>query len=662
MNLDAAHPIIYEPSRDTIEQSQMADYIRWLGERKDCPAFAVDDFQGLYAWSIAEPSAFWDSLWDYFDLIGEKGGGEVLDTLQMPGARWFTGARLNYAENMLREARYGDPGRTAVVSLSESRDPIRLSYGELWTKVGAFQAFLESVGVAAGDRVAGVVAHTHEPIVALLACASIGAIWSSASPDFGVAGIVDRFAQIEPKVLVMVDGYRYGGKDFDRLDRIESLRAGIPSIEHVVVTDNTGQARALPDDTAVTGWADALAAHQGTDPVFNRGAFDRPLYILYSSGTTGVPKCIVHGAGGALIQHIKEEALHGDVGRDDVFFYFTTCGWMMWNWHVSGLFTGARLITYDGSPGYPDLDALWTMVEQEQVTHFGTSAKWLGSCRGAGLAPGDAHDLSALRVIFSTGSPLLDADYDWVYHRVKADVLLGSISGGTDIVACFVGACSILPVRRGEIQCPMLGVAAKAFNEAGEAVIDEKGELVCTQPIPSMPVKFWNDEGGKRYHESYFERFPGVWAHGDYIAFNENGGSVIFGRSDSTLNIAGVRIGTAEVYRQVEPMEEVGDCLVAAQKIGEEERMVMLIVPAEGHRVDDALRDAIRKRLREQASPRHVPQLILEVAELPYTRSGKKVEVAVARVLNGEEVEQSSAIANPDSLTALATHPQLADS
>lgn len=659
MSAESEHPIVYRPSQATLENSRIADFIRWLAADAQAPTLAIDDYAALHAWSIAQPGVFWARLWDYLGLVGQPASGPVLDTLSMPGATWFAGAEINFAENLLREALHGDPQRTAVVSLSEAREPITLTYGELLDRVGAFEAFLRQAGVERGDRVAGVVAHTYEPIVALLACASLGAIWSSASPDFGVSGIVDRFAQIEPKVLVTVDGYRYGGKDFDRLGRIAELRERMPSIRQVVVTDNTGTSQPLPDDPAVTDWNEALIRHDGAAPSFERGPFDRPVYILFSSGTTGVPKCIVHGAGGCLIQHAKEQVLHGDLRRDDVFFYFTTCGWMMWNWHVSGLFTGATLLTYDGNPGYPGLDALWQVAEQYRVTHFGTSAKWLGACRNAGLVPRAEHDLDALRAIFSTGSPLLDADYDWVYEQVGADLLLGSISGGTDIVACFVGCCPILPVRRGEIQCRLLGVAAEAFNADGEPVIGERGELVCTQPIPSMPVAFWNDPDGARYRAAYFETFPGVWAHGDFIEFTAAGGAIIYGRSDATLNVGGVRIGTAEIYRQIEPMDEIADCMVIARRQGDDECIVMLVVPSDGCTVDAALCDAIRRQLRDNASPRHVPQQILAVEALPYTRSGKKVEVAVARLLNGQAVDNTEAIANPDSLTAIAQHPDL---
>jgi len=647
--MSQANPIVYQPSKEAMADTRMQDYMRWLADN-GYPRF--DDYDRLYHWSVESLEDFWTSIWDYTGVIAESRGDTVLDSRAMPGANWFPGARLNFAENLLREAINGDADRTAIIGLSESRDDIRLSYGELLGQVGSMEAWLVAQGVAAGDRVAGIVAHTHEPIVAMLACASLGAIWSSASPDFGVAGLVDRFAQIEPKILVTVDGYRYGGKDFERVSQIDALCEQIPSIEAVLVTPNHGDE--VPDGDQATRWSDALAAHAGARPSFTPQPFDHPVYILFSSGTTGVPKCIVHGAGGALLQHSKELMLHGDIGRDDVFFYFTTCGWMMWNWHVSGLLTGATLVLYDGNPGYPDMNVLWQVAERERITHFGTSAKWIAGCRNAGIHPGNDYDLSAMRVLFSTGSPLLPADFDWVYAQVKTDVLLGSISGGTDIVSSFVGACPLLAVRRGEIQCRLLGVAAEAFSEQGETIVDECGELVCTQPLPSMPVKFWNDPDGSRYREAYFDSFKGIWSHGDYVLFTSEGGAIIYGRSDATLNVGGIRIGTAEIYRQVEPLEAIADSLVVAQPYGEDNRIVMLVVLNDGHVFDEELERTIRKRLKDNASPRHVPGLIVPVAALPYTRSGKKVEMAVAKILRGASVDNTQAIANPESLADIA--------
>ncbi|GAB3678936.1 acetoacetate--CoA ligase [Salinisphaera aquimarina] len=649
--MSESNAILYQPDEAAMARTRMRDYMDWLATN-GYPRFT--DYDALYRWSVDALEPFWTSIWDYTGVIASARGDQVLDTRAMPGARWFADARLNFAENLLREALHGDAHKSAIVGLSESRDEIRLSYADLLAQVGALEAYLVSVGVQAGDRVAGIVANTHEPIVAMLACASLGAIWSSASPDFGVAGLVDRFAQIKPRVLVTVDGYRYGGKDFDRIQQIAELRERIPSIEQVIVTANLGQGSTPADDDGSIGWEDALAAHAGATPSFAQMAFAQPVYILFSSGTTGVPKCIVHGAGGALLQHSKELMLHGDIRRDDVFFYFTTCGWMMWNWLASGLLTGATLVLYDGNPGFPDMNVLWDIAERERITHFGTSAKWIAGCRNAGIAPDAAYDLSALKTVFSTGSPLLPADFDWVYEQVKADVLLSSISGGTDIVSSFVGGCPLLPVRRGEIQCRLLGVAAEAFNDQGDVVIDECGELVCTQPLPSMPVMFWNDPDGTRYREAYFDTFDGIWSHGDYVLFTPEGGAIIYGRSDATLNVGGIRIGTAEIYRQVEPLDAVADTLVVAQPYGDDSRIVMLVVMNEGHTFDDGLVDRIRKRLREHASPRHVPGLIVPVSALPYTRSGKKVEVAVARLLRGMSVNNTQAIANPESLEAIA--------
>lgn len=648
-------PILREPGNDELQHSNMARYMRWL-EQQGHGHFA--DYQALHRWSVADIGRFWETIWEYTGVIASQPYQEALARAEMPGAVWFPGARLNFAENLLRHALGDDRDREAIFAVSESRPEIRLSYGELLRQVGAFEAYLREAGVRPGDRVAGVVANTPEAIVAMLATASLGAIWSSASPDFGTAGILDRFGQIEPTVLVAVNGYRYGGKTFDRLAQVRELAAQLPSVRAVVVIANVPEI-AVPDEPGMMSWEAALAAGDGAMPSFNQLPFETPLYILYSSGTTGVPKCIVHGAGGVLLQHSKELILHGDLRPGDVFTYFTTCGWMMWNWMASGLLTGAKLVLFDGNPGYPNLDVLWALAERQRITHFGTSAKFIGSCRNAGLRPGEQHDFGSLRTIFSTGSPLLPEDFDWIYAAVKADVQLASISGGTDIVSCFVGASPILPVRRGEIQCKMLGVDAKAFDDAGQEVIGERGELVCTQPLPSMPVFFWNDADGSRYRAAYFERFPGVWAHGDYVTFNERGGSVIYGRSDATLNPGGVRIGTAEIYRQVETLEEIADSIVVGQPWNGDVRVVLMVVLNPGFTLTAELIRKIKTRIRENASPRHVPARIVAIDEIPYTRSGKKVEIAVAKILRGETVDNREAIANPQALDKIAALEEL---
>ncbi|MQM37471.1 Acetyl-coenzyme A synthetase [wastewater metagenome] len=583
---------------------------------------------------------------------------QVLGAREMPGAEWFPGARLNFAENLLREALHGDPSKVAITEISETRPRQQLTYGELLGEVAGLQRFLREQGVGPGDRVAGIVANTSEAVIGMLATTALGAIWSSASPDFGANGIYDRFGQIEPKVLIAVNGYGYNGKTFARLEQIAELRERIPSIRCAVVISNLPE-EPIPDDAGVVSWDAALSEGRGGEVHFEQVAFDHPIVIVYSSGTTGAPKCIVHGGGGVLLQHSKELMLHGDVKRDDTFFYFTTTGWMMWNWLASGLVTGAELVLFDGSPGYPNLDVLWAMAEREGLTHFGTSAKFIGGCRNKGLHPGEDHDLSNLRVVFSTGSPLLPEDYDYVYEHISPEVLLGSISGGTDILSCFVGACPILPVRRGEIQCAMLGMDVKAFNEDGEQVIDERGELVCTQPTPSMPVQFWNDPDFARYRGAYFETFPGVWAHGDFISFSETGGCVIHGRSDATLNPGGVRIGTAEIYRQVETIDEIADSIVVGQPWNGDVRVVLMLVMNEGQALTDELQRKIRSRVREGASPRHVPAKIVAVDQIPYTRSGKKVELAVTKILRGDTVNNREALANPESLDEIAAIDEL---
>lgn len=653
--MSADSPILRQPTERDLQQSNMARYRRWLEARGHGP---FRDYQALHHWSVSHLETFWESIWMYTGVIGSRRHSQVLGARHMPGAQWFPGARLNFAENLLREALHGNPAKPALTAVSESRPRRRLTYGELYREVGACQSFLLQQGVGRGDRVAGIVANTPEALIAMLATASIGAIWSSASPDFGANGILDRFGQIEPKLLVAGNGYSHNGKLFVRLEQVQALQRQMPSVQAVVIISDLPDV-VVPREPKYIRWEDALAAGQGHPPTFEQLPFDHPLYILYSSGTTGVPKCLVHGAGGTLLQHSKELMLQGDIGPQDVFFYFTTTGWMMWNWLVSGLLTGAELILFDGSPSHPSLDVLWALTERERITHFGTSAKFLGACRNAGLLPGQAHDLDRLRVIFSTGSPLLPEDFDYVYEAIKGDVLLGSISGGTDIVSCFVGACPILPVRRGEIQCKMLGMDVKAFDAGGREVVGEPGELVCTQPAPSMPVEFWNDPAMARYRKAYFETYPGVWAHGDHITFYPHGGSRIHGRSDATLNPSGVRIGTAEIYRPVETIPEIADSLVVGQPWRGDVRVVLMVVLNEGYALTDELKHRIRQRIRERASPRHVPAKIVQLDEIPYTRSGKKVEIAVTKLLRGEEIANREALANPGSLDKIVTTEEL---
>lgn len=647
-------PILRQPTQQDLTDSNMARYMRWLAEN-GYGEFA--DYDELLAWSLNDLETFWQSVWDFAEIRASEKAERVLGDASMPGAKWFPGARLNYAENLLREALWGDPSRIAIHAVAESRESHELAYGELLERVGAFQAFLRQQGVAPGDRVAAIVPHGAEAIIAMLATTALGAIWSSASPDFGVEGIYDRFGQIEPKVLIATDGYSYNGKRHERAGNIDSLCERLPTVERLVLVEHLEGAQ--PPKTDHVTWNDALEAGSGSAVRFEQLPFDHPAFILFSSGTTGVPKCIVHGAGGTLLQHAKEHIIHGDLRRDDVFFYFTTTGWMMWNWQVSGLMTGAELVVYDGAPSHPSLDICWQLAEQRGVTHFGTSARFVGACRNAGLEPGSEHDLSKLRVIFSTGSPLLPEDFDWLHEKVGRNVLIGSISGGTDIVSCFVGCCPLLPVRRGEIQCILLGMDVAAYNDQGNAVIEERGELVCRQPAPCMPVMFWNDPDSRRYRDAYFDTWPGVWAHGDYIRITENGGAVIYGRSDATLNPGGVRIGTAEIYRQVETLDEIADSLVVGQPWDNDVRVVLLVVLNQGHELDNDLKQRIRTRIREGASPRHVPARIVAVDDIPYTRSGKKVELAVARLLRGDTVDNRGALANPETLDRIAEIKEL---
>ncbi|OXY82934.1 acetoacetate--CoA ligase [Oceanimonas doudoroffii] len=642
------HQVLWTPTSFQREHSQMTRYIGWL-ESRGLGSFA--DYAGLHAWSVTEPEAFWQSVWDFCELHCDTPAERVLGRRDMPGAEWFPGMRMNFAGNLLRHGRGPLADHDAVVCHGEAGKAVRYSFARLFRDVGALEAWLRARGVQCGDRVAGVVTHGYEALVAMLAATSMGAVWSSASPDFGADAIIDRFGQISPSVLVLANGYRYGGRDYDRREEFARVVQGLPGLRAVLdipVLPGLGE----QTGPAVTCWSRALAEGRGHEPSFTPLPADHPVYILFSSGTTGRPKCIVHGAAGILVNHAKELVLHGDMGPGDRLMYYTTCGWMMWNWQASALQAGVTLITVDGAVSHPDLNRLWALAEQEKVTHFGTSARFLAECRKAGLQPGQRFALDSLRLLFSTGSPLLPEDYDWVYGTLPEQVLLGSVAGGTDICGCFVGCCPLLPVRRGEIQCRFLGVDAVAVDEQGRETAG-RGELVCRQPLPSMPVGFWQDDDGQRYRAAYFDTFPGVWAHGDYVAFTEQGGAIIYGRSDATLNPGGVRIGTAEIYRQVELDPNIRDSLVVGRRIDGDVEVVLLVV-ANGELSQDQC-SLLRQRIRTGASPRHMPRHILQVPEIPYTRSGKKVELAVARLLNGEgRSDNKDALANPQALDAIA--------
>ena len=614
------------------------------------------DFSSLHRWSVEAPAAFWSAVWSFCDVVSQTRGDTVLrHGERMPGAEWFPEARLNFAENLLRRR---DDG-TALVFRNESGTRESVSFAGLRDRVSRLVGLLQEHGIGPGDRVAGILPNHPDAVVAMLAATSLGAIWSSCSPDFGTRGVLDRFGQIEPRVLLVTDGYAYAGRGHDCLGRAAEIRAALPSVELVLVVPGT---EAEPDLARLPGARtldEALAPFPACEIPFARLPFAHPVYILYSSGTTGAPKCIVHGAGGTLLQHLKEQRLHVDLGHDDRLFYFTTCGWMMWNWLVSGLASGATLVLYDGSPFHPGPEALFDLAQEEAITVFGISAKFVDAVAKARPEPRRTHDLSALRTILSTGSPLAPEGFDFVYERVKRDVCLSSISGGTDIVSCFVGGCPTLPVWRGEIQCPGLGMKVEVWSQEGARLKGEKGELVCTAPFPSMPVGFWNDPSGSRYRSAYFERFPGVWCHGDFAEETPHGGFVIHGRSDATLNPGGVRIGTAEIYRQVERIDEVLESLVIGQEWEDDTRIVLFVRLREGAVLDEALVQRIREEIRRNASPRHVPALVLEVADIPRTRSGKIVELAVRDTVHGRPVRNREALANPEALELFAGRPEL---
>ncbi|WP_153133321.1 acetoacetate--CoA ligase [Dechloromonas hortensis] len=619
------------------------------------------DYAELWQWSVDQPAAFWSKLWDFCGAVGDKGSQTLLDGDKMPGARWFPEARLNYAENLLQRRDAGE----ALVFWGEDKVKRRLSRAELYAEVARFQQFLIAAGVGEGDRVAGYLPNLPETLVAMLAATSLGAIWSSASPDFGVQGVLDRFGQIEPKVLICVDGYWYNGKPVDCLEKNAAVVVQMPSLLKTVVVPYLNPAPAIAGIAQALSWTDIPAVDSAKEVIFKRVAFEHPLYIMFSSGTTGVPKCIVHCHGGVLLQHLKEHQLHSDVRPGDRLFYFTTCGWMMWNWLVSGLACGATLLLYDGSPFAGGGTVLFDYAAAEKMTHFGTSAKFIDAAAKLGLTPGKTHDLTALRAMFSTGSPLSPEGFDWVYREIKQDILLASISGGTDIVSCFVLGNPVLPVYRGEIQCRGLGMAVDVFDDEGRPVRQEKGELVCTRPFPVMPVGFWNDPDGRKYHAAYFERFANIWCHGDFSELTAHDGVIIYGRSDATLNPGGVRIGTAEIYRQVEQLPEVLESLVIGQAWppGKEDdvRVVLFVRLQEGQVLDPSLTERIKQQIRDNTTPRHVPAKVVQVQDIPRTKSGKIVELAVRNVVQAQPVKNVEALANPEALEYFRGRSELAD-
>ena len=637
------NPILWTPTQNQINASQMEAFRNQVNSRFN---INLKNYFDLYEWSISNISDFWKAIWGFMAIEFSGDYTQVVDDdSKMPGAQWFNGVKMNFAENLLR-IRSEKP---AIHFKGEGQAVQTLSYNELFDEVEKLASALRKIGIQQGDRVAGFMPNMPETIIAMLATASIGAIWSSSSPDFGIKGVLDRFTQIEPKVLFAANGYYYNGKKFDSLEKLNSILDQLPSVNRVVVTPYT---ESNPDISSVKNgilW-DNFKDSNPSPLRFEQLPFQHPLYIMYSSGTTGLPKSIVHGAGGTLIQHLKELRLHSNIYQDDTIFYFTTCGWMMWNWLVSNLAIGAAIVLYDGSPFQPNSNAMWDMVDELEITHFGTSAKYIEACRQKGLNPIKTHSLESMRTIFSTGSPLVEESFDYVYNHIKKEIQLASISGGTDIISCFAGGNPTLPVYRGELQSITLGMDVAAYNPEGNPIQNEKGELVCRKAFPSMPIHFWNDPNGEKYHQAYFDVLPGIWYHGDYIEINDHGGVQIFGRSDATLNPGGVRIGTAEIYRVVDTFDEVEDSLVVGQKWKDDERVILFIKLNKKCILTENLTKQIKQSIRNNCSPRHVPAIVLETKDIPYTINGKKVEIAVKKIIHGDKVSNKDALANPESL------------
>jgi acetoacetyl-CoA synthetase len=644
----ATGELLWEPSTELVERSRLSEFMRWL-DRERGLAFA--GYQELWQWSVDDLDGFWSAIWEFFGVQADGDPSPVLASREMPGAQWFPNTSLNYAEHVFAGKRAEE---VAILHASELRELGELRWGELREQVAAAAAGLRALGVGRGDRVVAYMPNIPEAIVAFLATASIGAVWSSCSPDFGPASVVDRFAQIEPKVLFAVDGYRYGGKDFDRRKVVARLQEAMPTLERTVVLPYLNADPDLAPLRDATRWEDLLRGGAGAELRFERVPFDHPLWVLYSSGTTGLPKAIVQGQGAILLEHLKKLNLHVDAHPGDRLFWFTTTGWMMWNFIVSGLLTEAAIVLYDGNPGHPDMGVLWDLAERAGVTMFGTSAAYIAACMKAGVEPGSGRDLGALKAVGSTGSPLAPEGFDWIYEHVGRETWLFSTSGGTDLCTAFVGGVVTLPVCRGEIQARALGAAVEAWNEDGEPVVEEVGELVVTEPMPSMPLYLWGDEDGSRYRESYFEMFPGVWRHGDWLELTRRRTAVIYGRSDSTINRGGIRMGTSEIYRAVLSLDEIVDALVVdLPRPDTDGWMPLFVVMRDGAELDDELPREIARRVREQCSPRHVPDEVFQIDEVPRTLSGKVLEVPVKRILMGTPPEKAASrdsLANPRSL------------
>jgi acetoacetyl-CoA synthetase len=643
--------ILWKPKN--IEETHFSRFIDQINSKHNTDLKTYND---LHNWSVDNISDFWEATLGYTEIIYSGHYDAVINQTNIkPGIKWFSGLSLNFAENLLKHR----DDRPAIISKIEDHSAKTISYRQLFKEVEKLASSLRELGLKKGDRVAGFLPNIPEAVIAMLATTSIGAIWSSSSPDFGIKSVTDRFSQIEPKIIFSASAYLYNGKSFSSIDKLKEIIKELPTLQHVIIVDYLNVKPDISEIPNIVTYEDILS----NDPqplTFENVPFDYPLYILYTSGTTGLPKSIVHGTGGTLIQHKKEFLLHCNVKREDNIFYFTTCGWMMWNWLVSFLSTGATIVLYDGSPFYPDPSAMWNLVDELEITTFGTSAKYIDACKNVDLVPKNFTNLSTLQTILSTGSPLVDESFDYVYDSIKSNVQLGSISGGTDLISCFALTSPVLPVYKGELQCRGLGMDVDAFDENGKSVRNKKGELVCKSPFPSMPVFFWKDDDGEKYRKAYFDKYPGVWAHGDFIEINNHGGMKIFGRSDATLNPGGVRIGTAEIYRVVESLREISDSLVIGQEWKGDQRMILFLKISDSFDLDTTLVDKINQSIRNNCSPRHVPEIILPIKDIPYTISGKKVEIAVKKIIDGENVVNRDALANPESLDLFVSIPELA--